>query len=165
MKIKRIEIQKVEKNNFLLINDYVWMWDTTQEKLLQKELAKKSYGDVLVAGYGLGLVQKYLLENPKVKSVTTLEIYKEIIEECKKKFGKIYGKIIVDDFYDYDRKKYDCIIGDIWPDIAKEFLKDYVKFKKKSKTLLKKDGRILAWGGDFFEYLLKKPDLSLSRKR
>jgi hypothetical protein len=53
-------------------------------------------------------------------------------------------------------KKFDCVIGDIWPDIDAKFLKDYVKFKRKALRLLKKNGIILAWGMDFFEYLLKQ---------
>ena len=127
-----------------------------KETELQKDLAKKAYGDVLVAGYGLGILPKFLLENPKVKSVTTTELYKEVIEAMKK-FGKIYGKVVIEDYYNLpENTKYDCIIGDIWPDIDAKFLSDYVKFKDKSKKLLKKNGKILAWGKDFFEYLLKK---------
>ncbi|MEM4703431.1 MAG: hypothetical protein QXP53_03045, partial [Candidatus Pacearchaeota archaeon] len=69
----------------------------------------------------------------------------------------IYGKIIISDFYDLsENQKFDCIIGDILPDIDAEFLKDYIKFKKKSQKLLKKNGKILAWGKDYFEFLLKK---------
>ncbi len=132
------------------------MWDTPQEIKLQEDLAKKAFGDVLVAGYGLGILPKFLIKNPKVKSVTIAEKYKEIIEKMKKS-EKINGKIIISNFYDLpESQKFDCIIGDIWPDIDIKFLKDYVKFKNKSQKLLKKKGKILAWGKDYFEFLLKK---------
>jgi len=152
----KIKIISYKNNRFLFIDGYLWMWDTLQERNLQKDLAKKAFGDVLVVGYGFGILQKFLKKNRKVKSITTVEKYKEIIDEMKKQ-GKIYGDIIICDFYKLQsKKKYDCVIGDIWPDIDKRFLKDYVKFKNKAKKLLKKEGKILAWGQDYFEYLLKR---------
>ncbi|MEM2121635.1 MAG: YkgJ family cysteine cluster protein [Candidatus Woesearchaeota archaeon] len=151
-----IKIIKYKNNKFLFINDYLWMWDTPQEREIQKFLADKAFGDVLVVGYGFGILTKFVSLNPRVKSVTTVEKFKEIIEKIKS-FDKIYGNIIISDFYDLpENKKYDCVIGDIWPDIDAKFLEDYVKFKKKAKKILKKKGRILAWGKDYFEYLLNK---------
>lgn len=153
--MKRVEIFSCKKHRFMFVDNYLWMWDTPQEKELQEDLAKQSYGDVLVAGYGLGLVQKYLSDNKKVKSITTVELYKEVIDEMKKK-EKIIGEIIIGDYNNLpENRKYDCIVGDIWPDIDAKFLKDYVKFKKKSKKLLKNKGKLLAWGKEYFEFLLK----------
>jgi len=130
------------------------MWDIPQERALQKDLSKKAFGDVLVAGYGFGILPKFLIKNPKVKSVTTVEKYKEVINKIKR-FDKIYGRIIIKDFYKMpETNKYDCVIGDIWPDIDAKFLKDYVKFKKKAQKLIKRNGKILAWGQDYFEYLV-----------
>ncbi len=132
------------------------MWDTPQERDLQKKIAEKARGDVLVAGYGFGILTQFLSNNPRVDSITGVELHKEVIEKCKES-GKICGNVIIGDFYSLpEDKKYDCVIGDIWPDIDSKFLKDYVKFKKKAKKLLKKDGVILAWGKDFFDYLLEK---------
>lgn len=154
--MSRIEILEHKKHRFMWLDKYLWMWDTPQERELQKELAKKSFGNVLVAGYGLGILQKYLLENNKVKSIITVEKYKEVLDKMKG-IDKIYGKIIIEDFYKIsENKKFDCVIGDIWPDISKKFLKDYIKFKNKSNKILKKDGKIIAWGQDYFEYLIDK---------
>ncbi len=155
----KIEILNHKKHKFMFINDRLWMWDTPEEKDAEKELADKSFGDVLVAGYGFGILTKFLLKNPKVKSVTTVEKYKEVIKKMKE-FGKIYGKVVINDFYDTpEDKKFDCVIGDIYPDIDRVFLKDYIKFKKKAEKLVKKNGIILAWGQDFFEYLIKNKRL------
>lgn len=141
----------------MYLDDYLWMWDTPQEKELQQELASQAYGDVLVAGYGFGLLQKDLMKNPKVKSVTTVEKYQEVMDKIEEISGRIYGNIIIGDFFDIDEeKKYDCVIGDIWPDIAAKFLDDYLKFKNKSLKVLKENGIILAWGKEFFEYLENK---------
>lgn len=149
------EILKQNGHNFLWIDKYLWMWDTPIERKAQKEMADKSFGDVLVAGYGLGLVQEYLTENPKVNSLLSLEISKEVLGVVKKEYGRLYGEVQIGDFYDFDSdRKFDCVVGDIWEDIVVESLKDYKNFKTKAQTLLKPDGKIIAWGQDFFEYKL-----------
>ncbi len=113
----------------------------------------------MVVGYGLGLVQRYLLENKKVKSILTIEINEGVLDACKKRFGRIYGKTIIADFFKYKTdKKFDCIIGDAWEEIAKECLPEYKKFKKSAQKFLKPKGKILAWGQEFFEYLIKRKD-------
>lgn len=156
----KVKVLRHKENKFLFINDDLWMWDTVRERELQKRLAERAYGNVLVAGYGFGLATRFLLENPKVKSVVTVEKYREVINAMKK-IDKIYGDVIICDFYDFpEDKKFDCIVGDIWQDIDPQFLKDYVRFKNKAKKLLKKGGKILAWGEDFFEYLLQKEKIS-----
>ena len=152
----QVEILQQKGNNFLWIDNYLWMWDLPIERKVQKQIADKAFGNVLVAGYGLGLVQKYLSENPKVKSITTVERSKEVIESVKKVYGKTYGKIIVEDFYSYlTEEKFNCIIGDVWEDIIPKALENYREFKTKAKELLKENGKILAWGQEFFEYLIE----------
>lgn len=134
----------------------LWMWDLPNEVDEQKELATQASGDVLVAGYGLGLVQKFLSENSRVSSITTIEILPEVVEECKRVFGQIYGQIIVGDFYEYQTDKlFDCVVGDIWIDKARRHLDEYKKFKRKASSLLKPEGKIFGWGSDYFEFLIQ----------
>ena len=152
----KIEILRRGKNRFMFIDDYLWMWDLPHEKEIQKDVAAQAFGDVLIAGYGFGIVTKYVLENPHISSVSTVEKYQEVIEKMKE-FGPIHGKIIIANFFDLQEdKKYDCIVGDIWAEIDELFLDDYLKFKDKAQKLLKDGGRILGWGKDYFEYLLEK---------
>ena len=104
----KVEILKQKGNFFLWVDDSLWMWDIQSERKIQYNLAKKAYGDVLVAGYGLGLVQNYLDNNPYVKSVTTIEISKEVLKACMETFG-IYGSYIIENFYQsngYSNKNY-----------------------------------------------------------
>jgi len=155
----KVEILEQKGNYFLWIDDDLWMWDIESERKIQYGLAHEAYGNVLVAGYGLGLVQKYLRNNPNVKSVTTVEISKEIIQACINEFGTFYGDYIIDNFYNYKTHphlKYDCIIGDIWKEIVPESLNDYKRFKVQALKLVKPDGKILAWGKEYFEYLIEK---------
>ena len=150
-----VKILQQEGYNFLWVDKRLWMWDIPEEDKLQKQIADQAYGDVLVAGYGLGLVQKYLFENPKVKSVLTIELLPEVVNENNKIFNKLYGEVIFEDFSNFkSTKKYDCVIGDIWVEISKDSLKDYIKFKERAKSLIKENGRIFGWGQDYYEYLL-----------
>lgn len=152
----KVEILQQKGHNFLWIDDLLCMWDIPTEIREQKQVASEAYGEVLVAGYGLGMVQKYLTENLKVKSVLTIEKLEEVANLAKKTYGKIYGDVEINDFYNYNsERKFDCVIGDIWKDITPWDLGDYKKFKNKAKKLVKENGKILAWGQRFFEYLLK----------
>ncbi len=153
----KVEITQTKGHHFLWIDDNLWMWDIPVEKKVQKEIAEQASGNVLIAGYGLGLVQRYLLENEKVKSVVTVELLNEVIQANQKVFGEVHGKIIEGDFFNLSlSEKYDCVIGDICEDILPESLEEYKRFKEKALQLLKPDGKLLAWGGDFFEFLIEK---------
>ena len=155
----KVEIFQIKNHKFLFLDDYLWMWDLPHEKELQNDIAKQGFGDVLVAGYGFGIVTKYLLENPEVKSVTSVEKYQEVIDKIRE-FSEPYGKIIISDFCELPEDiKYDCVVGDIWAEIDARFLQDYVKFKDKAQKLVKPNGLILGWGQDYFEYLLEKDKL------
>ncbi len=147
-------------HHFLWIDDYLWMWDIPKEVEIQRGIAEKAYGDVLVVGYGLGVVQGHLVRNPRVRSITTVEIDTSVVMECLRVFGMTYGLVMIEDFYDRpDNFKYDTIIGDHWFEIVPESLPEYCKFKIKAEQLLREDGLILGWGSDYFEYLIKKDEL------
>lgn len=142
-------------HKLLFLDDYLWMWDFPHEQELQRDIAQQAYGDVLVAGYGFGVVTKFALENPRVRSVTTVEKYQEVLDAVEESCGTLYGDVVVTDFYELpESQQYDCVIGDVWEEIDARFLDEYVRFKSKAQTLLKPGGSILGWGKDYFEYLL-----------
>ncbi len=150
----KIEIIKQKDRNFLWIDDELWMWDIQAEQEAQKILSDDAYGDVLVAGHGLGILHRFLAQNPQVSSITTVELLPELIEAVRDEYGEIFGKIIITDFFQYSsQKRYDCVIGDVWLDIAPPALALYNRFEAHAKTLVKPDGKILAWGQEFFHAL------------
>ena len=158
---RRAEILEQNGYHFLWINNghgpELWMWDVPSEVDDQKEIAAQAYGDVLVVGYGMGVVQKLLSDNQSVASVTTIEISPEVIEECHRVFGQVHGQVVVGDFYVYDTdKRFDCVVGDIWIDQAGRNVDEYKQFKQKAASLLKPDGQVLGWGSDYFEYLIQQ---------
>lgn len=155
----KIEILKQNGYNFLWIDNDLWMWDIPREVADQKEIADQAHGNVLVVGYGLGVIQKLLTENENVKSVTTIELYSKVLDACKTTYGGLCGEIMVGDFYNMiPIELYDCVIGDIWLEYADKELDEYIKFEKQAKLHLKEDGKILAWGQDYFKYLLEKKE-------
>ena len=156
-----VEILEQKGFKFLWIDDYLWMSDVHVEDQEQQSLAQRAHGKVLVAGYGLGLVQKYLLQNENVTSVLTIELLPEVLRECESVYHHLNGDVHIGDFYEFGEDKiFDCVIGDIWPDRRTEWINSYVRFKQKAQRLLKPGGKILAWASDHMEYLLHHQDHS-----
>ena len=64
------------------------MQDTTREYREHEQFLNDAYGNVLVAGLGLGMIHQSLIDNPNVNSVTIIEKYQEVIdmvwEHCPK---------------------------------------------------------------------------------
>lgn len=162
---KHIEILEQNGYHFLWIDGQLWMWDIPAEVELQQDIAKQAYGDVIVAGLGLGIVQKALLQNPKVnhENLLTIEIHKEVYDCCREKgiiVGDTVGGIFICDWFGccLADDKYDCVIGDIWAEISSEHLNLYKRFKEKALTMLKPSGKILGWGVEYYEYLIKEEE-------
>lgn len=153
-----VEILEMKGHHFLWIDDELWMWDVADEVHAQQRIAEQAVGDVLVIGYGLGLVQSCLVQNKKVLSVLTVEKDIQVTTACSEYFGELYGDVLLADFYKMEPKgqKFDCVIGDIWRDVAPEALDEYKRFKAHAEKFLYDDSEILAWGQDYFEYLIEK---------
>src|SRR3989338_7396584 len=94
----KLEIITHRNNKFMFIDGDLWMWDTPRERELQQKLAQQAFGDVLVVGYGFGIVSGYLLQNQKVTSIVTIEKNKRVLEKVQE-FGELNGKVLIADFY------------------------------------------------------------------
>lgn len=127
--------EPLEEYTMLFINDakYSIMSDSYDEAEKHQEFFQKAKGDILIAGLGLGMCHKPLMEKQDVKSVTIVEVNEDVIdlvwEHCPKdeRF-----KLIHDDILEWDvpkGKKYD--LG--WFDISFEEI-DYQEFKEKIKN-------------------------------
>lgn len=160
----KVEILEQNGHNFLWIDGDLWMWDVPSEITTQKRIAEQAYGRVLVVGYGLGIVHEFLQQNKNVTGYCTVEKHREVIKACRDKFGFILGdNYRICNFYEVPRclhrkdpfrLNWDCIIGDICPEIQPMYLEQYKRFKQHAETMLKPDGKILAWGQDYFEWLI-----------
>lgn len=157
----KVEILEQKGYHFLWLNEGngwdLWMWDVLNEVKDQQDIADVAYGDVLVAGYGLGLLQSLLMKNERVTSLLTVEKHPEVIRACREVFNEIHGTYFIGDFFDFDTsRRFDCVIGDIWDDLCGPALVDFNKFKSKAHRFVKDGGKVLAWGEDFMEWLNSK---------
>ena len=98
-----------------------WMSLAPMEVLSQRYGVKRSKGNVLVGGLGMGWLTMRVLDRKKVKNVLVIEKDKDIAKTfgpwLKKKYkGRL--KIITGDFWENldsrDPKEFDSILVDIW---------------------------------------------------
>lgn len=96
---------------------FVIMADSKPEKLLSEKFVYAARGDVLILGFGLGMIVIPIMNKPEVTSVTIIEIQPEVIElvasqlPLNKKVRIIMGNALL---YKPDRL-YDRIFWDIDP--------------------------------------------------
>ena len=137
----------------LYVNGRALHWDTPDERAGQLAMAQQCYGDVLCAGYGLGIVQGYLMKMANVKTVLTVEKYRAVIDVCKERYGAWHGGFFAMDAYDYlvdtvpILVRFDCIIADIWSGTVAADVAGYKKFRKAARPHLKPGGKIIMGGG------------------
>ena len=105
------------KITVLEIDDVVWMTDEPAYTWSLQYFAEKSYGKVLVAGLGLGIVVHFLVNNVLVKDITVVEREKDVIEAVSKLLPADKRiNIVQGDFYVFmqqDKKKRNTLIWDL----------------------------------------------------
>ena len=129
------------------ISDYVWQLDDRPK------------GACLEIGLGLGVASKYILSLPKVKSLTTVEINKDVIDVYEKLDPEDYSL----DFYVYSKKrhtilnadgliymyetkqKFDFIFIDCYSIIDEDTLPIIADMTIAAKRLLNDGGEIMGW--------------------
>lgn len=139
---------RAETYTRLFIDDNLWMTDAEFECWTSEDFVRKAFGDVLIAGLGLGLVLQPLLESKVVESVTVLELSTDVITligplyECSKL------TIIHADARTWEppKKAYHFVYFDIWADVPNaDTVKDICTLRRRYRSSLKKHGRTLAW--------------------
>lgn len=116
------------------------MSDTPMERTTNRDFVKNANGDVLIFGLGLGLIILPLMAAKEVKSITVVELHKDLIELVSPilKQYDIHNKLIIEhgDCFEYNNtvpkgKKWDCIYGDIWVSICPD---NYSEMKMLTKN-------------------------------
>jgi hypothetical protein len=74
--------EPLEEYTMLFLNDaeHPIMSDSYMETLKHEEFFQKAKGNILIAGLGIGMCHKALMEKKEVKSVTIVEINKDVID-------------------------------------------------------------------------------------
>ena len=79
--------------------DLTWFTDEPRNMYALAEIGLfRAKGHVVVGGLGLGLIHSFLVNNPNVKTITTIEIAREL-RELVWPYVKI-GKLLIGDFYE-----------------------------------------------------------------
>ena len=133
---------KLERNSESLMGDII-MSDTPMEKRTNAIAVIKARRDVLIGGFGLGMVVLAMHDKPEVKSITVIENNKEIIDNIATALplnNKV--KVIHGDVYEWKPqrgKKYDTIWLDIWDNINSDIYKEeMIPLKNKYTRYLSK---------------------------
>ena len=111
------------------------MSDTDMEKRTNRDFVHNANGDVFIAGLGIGLIVLPIQDKEKVKSITILEKYPEVIELVGKQLplnSKV--NIIQGDVFEYEfpkGTKFDTIYFDIWNYVNSDIYKEMQILRKK----------------------------------
>lgn len=123
---------------------------TPMEIMSQRYGVKRSRGDVLVGGLGMGWLTRRVLQRKAVKHVTIIEKDQRIIDIFGQKIVNDFGNrvdIICDDVWNVidvncesPANVYDTVLIDIWEDAnGREYDRNFVKLRNKH-------GRVWGWG-------------------
>jgi len=130
----------------LYVKGQLMMSDTRMEKVTNYEFLSAASGDVLIAGLGIGMVLRPLLQDPKVTSITVVEKYQDVIDLVKVDSPKL--NIICADIFDWKPAKgtkYHTIYFDIWPDICLDNLEEMVTLHRRFARCKVSGGWMDSW--------------------
>lgn len=141
--------QGIPQGNYirLIVDGECMMSDTPMEKRTSMDFMINAYGDVLICGLGIGMVILPLLESEKVKSITVIEKYQEVIDcvlpQIKKYDKENKLKVILGDCFEFiPDSKYDTIFIDIWAYINSDIYKEeMLPLKRKYRKFLSAYGK------------------------
>lgn len=124
----------------------VLMTNTQLEIRTHQEAIKKSKGNILVAGLGLGMFLTAIKDKKNVNKIIVVEKSKEVIEIIGKYYNNNKIEIINEDIFNFNTDiKFDLIWLDIWSYFEEKNLKEMDYLRKKFSL---NSDNILCWGED-----------------
>lgn len=129
----------------------VVMSDAPMERRTNVEVLERARGHVLIAGLGIGMILRPILDSQNVKTVTVVEKYAEVIDlNMLSGFDINHSKLrlVTADIFDYqfvDAALFDVIYFDIWNGIGQENKKGMDELHDRFKKHLKPGGWMESW--------------------
>jgi hypothetical protein len=126
----------------LYINGELVMSDTGLEKESNYPFVNYSNGKILIAGLGIGLIIKNILNKENINEIIVIEKYQDVIDLVSPKFIDPRIKYICEDIFEWKpnkNEKFDTIYFDIWSEISEDNLIDIKKLHNKFKYYLNRD--------------------------
>jgi predicted membrane-bound spermidine synthase len=146
----------------LYVNGQLYMSDTDMERSSNQSFVQHAYGDVMVAGLGIGLILNALrekIDSGDVRSITVYEKYQDVIDVVGPKLSDLPIKIVCADILEYRPPKdehYDTIYFDIWPDINTKNLKEIYTLHRRWIHRLNPGGWINSWMEEHLQYMNRR---------
>lgn len=137
-----------EKYTRLFVDGEPWMTDAEFECRTNRRVVDWAAGDVLIAGLGIGLILRPMLDSPDVETVTVLERSADVIALIGPQYQHPKLTIIEADVYTWTppKKAYNLIYFDVWASVPNEDNKEEIaSLKKRYRSALKRCGRSMAW--------------------
>ena len=153
-----VSVYKYNGDLYLDIGPGHNLWAVSSEiREYRHQLRKHPRGECLEVGLGLGIVSNYILSLPDVKSLTTIEKNKDVIDIYRQLLvlyedpGNIHHDIIIGDVMDVFpklislNKQFDFIFFDHYSLIDEDTLANLSSLLPMADRLLKKEGQIMGW--------------------
>lgn len=120
----------------LFVKGQLVMSDTPYERNTNYEFERHAHRRVLIAGLGLGMIIKPILDYPDVEYAKVIEKYQDVIDLVLPHIKHEKLEVVCADIFEWKPEKYEkynTIYFDIWPDICTDNLKDMKILHNKAK--------------------------------
>src|SRR5258705_8091316 len=106
----------------LFVDGVLWMTDSEFECYTNYPFLRRAFGDVLIAGLGLGLILRPLIESNEVTSITVIEQSADVIELIRPHYDCKKLSVIQADAttWKVPAKRYNFVYLDIWANVPNE---------------------------------------------
>ena len=128
--------------------DGTMMADNGFERRTSLPAVRQARGDVLIAGLGLGMILHPICGRGRVRSVTVLEKYPDVLELVRPSLPRTRKlRIEIADAFTWEpgARAFDTIWFDIWPHFGAGTLVDMVKLHSRYKPHLRPGGWMDSW--------------------
>ena len=146
----------------LKVNGETVMSNTRMERNTNRNFIQEAYGNVLIAGLGIGYILSEILKKPEISSVQVVELSSDVIHLVAPSFRNLFpDKLKIDrgDIFSWfpypEDQKYDTIYFDIWSNSCEDYRKEVKRLKQIWRPYLEKDKTKKPWIGDWNSEALK----------
>lgn len=151
---ERFPIKSLNKTHVLKTKSYAWLvdkqisWMSTREPEIESnhEFVMNATGDVLIGGFGMGLILHPLLCMPHVRSITIIEKSRDIIDLFKYFYVSEKLRVVNADIFSWTTQDmFDTIYFDIWLASEPDYIEQMAHLKARFSPNLKTGGWIDSW--------------------
>lgn len=140
------------------------MSDTRMERLTNSTAVREARGNVLIAGFGLGMILTAILKKPNVSHVTVVEVNADVLAAVQPQIERFVGErnaakltTHVADIHQWrpaaSGRQFDTIYFDIWTDISTDQLDEMTTLRRTFARYLRAGGWAGCWKQDHLRSL------------